>query len=189
MSAMQLPFIPLTLTGVRPDLVDELGPDRMPPLTPEERENRIATRRRDIEQTKNGESYKYYVKHMPKQNRCLTPKIDPDRTSVRSWKGYLRVWRKCLHEYREFWEGESQQQQQPPTQDEEEGDKSEVAPSESMPDLDSDLPASELGDSRLTTPSPAKPTWAQRLVAPPPQPKPSWASVVHAAQEAAKDST
>ncbi len=184
MSAMQLPFIPLTLTDARPDLIEELGPDRMPALTPEERANRIATRRRDIQLTKDGESYKYYVKHMPQKNRCLTPDIDPDGTSVRAWKGSLRAWRRCLHEYRDVWKHEQKQQQQ---QDEEEGDKSEVAPSESMPDLDSDLPASELGDLRLTTPSPAKPTWAQRVVAPtppppPPPPKPSWASVVHAAK-------
>ena len=177
---MQLPFLPLTLTDARPDLRAELGPDRMPPLTPEERTNRIATRRRDIQVTKNGESYQYYVEHVPKENRCLTPRIDPDKISVRSWKGYLRAWRMCLHEYKEFWDGEQRKQDE----EEEEGNRSEVAPSESMPDLDSDLPASELGDLRLTTPSPAKPTWAQRVVAPPPSPppKPSWASVVHAAK-------
>ena len=180
---MQLPFLPLTLTDVRYDLIEELGPDRMPPLTPEERENRIATRRRDIQVTKDGESYKYYVAHVPKEKRCLTPRIDPDKTSVRSWKGYLRAWRMCLHQYKEFWEDERRRQNA--EGEEEEGNRSEVAPSESMPDLDSDLPASELGDLRLTTPSPAKPTWAQRVVAPtppPPPPKPSWASVVHAAK-------
>ena len=179
---MQLPFLPLTLTDVRYDLIEELGPDRMPPLTPEERENRIATRRRDIQVTKDGESYKYYVEHVPKNKRCLTPRIDPDGTSVRSWKGYLRAWRVCLHQYKEFWESERQKQNE-----EDEGDRSEVAPSESMPDLDSDLPLAELEDMRLTTPSPAKPTWAQRVVAPPPPPtpsaKPSWASVVHASKE------
>lgn len=155
---MQLPFLPLAFIDARPDL---LGTELMPPLTPGERINRIATRRRDIEQTKRGASYEYYIKHVPAEKRMLTPRIDPDKTSVRSWKGKLRAWRLSLHEYREFWEGEQDA-------------KSEQAPSESVPDMDSEFSLDELADLRISTPSP---------------PKPSWAAVVHAlrATEAAPE--
>ena len=75
-------------------------------LEPENRLRRIAFRLKDIEETKKGKSYQFYILHVSEDKRMLTPRIDPDSTSVRSWNGKLRAWRLRLHAYREYWESE-----------------------------------------------------------------------------------
>ena len=158
---MQLPFLPLSPIEAYETKPHLWGTQPIAVLSPEDRERRIAKRRRDIALVMQNEPYLWYARHVRKREDMIpVPRIRVDELGVRSWLGVMRQWKRELYAFRE-----KHSKEETP---------SEPASDVSMPDLRSDQTPSELDDA-MSDLSLAPPTPPLGPSTPPPL---SWASVV-----------